>query len=70
MNTRTYKHIFIDLDKTIWDFESNTQITFREIFEKYQLTDLGINDLHAFFQVYTSINDMLWGLYRENNDAQ
>jgi len=66
MNDKKYKHIFIDLDKTIWDFESNTQITFREIFEKYQLTDLGINDLHSFFQAYTIINDMLWGLYREN----
>lgn len=66
MKTRTYKHIFIDLDKTIWDFEGNTQTTFREIFEKYHLTDLGINDLHSFFQVYTRINDMLWALYREN----
>jgi len=64
-NTR-YKHIFIDLDKTIWDFESNSLVTFREIFEKYQLKTLGISHLHNFTDVYTHINDMLWASYREN----
>jgi putative hydrolase of the HAD superfamily len=61
-----YKHIFIDLDKTIWDFESNSKDTFREIFEKYRLDEQGIRDLDHFFEVYTKINDMLWALYREN----
>jgi putative hydrolase of the HAD superfamily len=66
MKTKNYKHIFIDLDKTIWDFESNTQLTFREIFEKYNLRSLGIEDLDSFFKVYARINDQLWALYREN----
>jgi len=67
MNTRNkYKHIFIDLDNTIWDFESNTRVTFREIFEKHQLRSHGISHLHNFTEVYTRINDQLWGLYREN----
>jgi len=61
-----YKHIFIDLDKTIWDFEANTQLTFREIFEKYRLTSLGIPNLESFYHVYARINDELWALYREN----
>lgn len=61
-----YKHIFIDLDKTIWDFESNSRITFREIFEKHQLRSHGISHLHNFSEVYIRINDLLWGLYREN----
>ena len=66
MTNRKYIHIFIDLDKTIWDFEKNTQVTFREIFEKYKIADLGKVELPAFFQAYTRINDMLWALYREN----
>jgi putative hydrolase of the HAD superfamily len=61
-----YKHLFIDLDKTIWDFESNTRLTFREIFEKYKLSSRGITDLELFYRVYNRINDMLWALYREN----
>jgi len=66
MINKNYQHIFIDLDKTIWDFESNTRVTFREIFEKYQLRSHGISHLHNFSEVYTRINDLLWGLYREN----
>jgi len=65
MNTK-YKHIFIDLDKTIWDFDSNSRETFREIFEKYGLDSLGIIHIGHFLEVYHKINDMLWAIYREN----
>jgi len=65
MNTK-YKHIFIDLDKTIWDFESNSRETFREIFKKHKLDSIGISHIGQFFDVYSKINDMLWALYREN----
>jgi putative hydrolase of the HAD superfamily len=61
-----YRHIFIDLDKTLWDFETNAMDTFRDIFDKYQLKERGIEDLKSFLLTYTSINDMLWGLYRDN----
>jgi len=66
MIAKKYKHLFIDLDKTIWDFEKNTRVTFREIFEKYHIANLGKVELPEFFEAYTRINDMLWALYREN----
>lgn len=66
MITKKYNHLFIDLDKTIWDFESNTKVTFNEIFEKYSLNKLGIPDVNTFYVRYEVINNMLWGLYREN----
>ena len=66
MNTKAYQHLFIDLDKTIWDFESNSKATFKEIFDKYKLESFGISDVDVFTLVYTKINDMLWALYREN----
>lgn len=65
MNTQ-YKHIFIDLDKTIWDFEANSKAAFLEIFGKHDLKKKGIVSIEAFLQVYHRINDMLWALYREN----
>lgn len=61
-----YKHIFIDLDKTLWDFEKNSLETFKEIFSKYQLDQRGISSLELFLVEYTRINDMLWGAYRKN----
>jgi putative hydrolase of the HAD superfamily len=66
MKITKYQHLFIDLDKTIWDFESNTNITFREIFEKYDLPAHGIKDVNRFFEVYNRNNELLWALYREN----
>jgi putative hydrolase of the HAD superfamily len=65
-NPARYKHIFIDLDKTIWDFESNSKATFREIFSKHKLDTIGVSGLDHFTEVYRKINDMLWALYREN----
>ena len=34
---KEYKHIFFDLDNTLWDFESNSRDTLLELFEKHNL---------------------------------
>jgi putative hydrolase of the HAD superfamily len=61
-----YEHIFIDLDKTLWDFERNSLETFKEIYNKYDLNGRGISSMELLLVEYTRINDMLWGLYRQN----
>ncbi len=61
-----YKHLFIDLDKTIWDFDRNARATFEEIYKKHELGNNGIPGVDHFIRVYTRINEMLWDLYREN----
>jgi putative hydrolase of the HAD superfamily len=66
MPSKTYNHIFIDLDKTIWDFDANALETFKDIFSKYELSSNGVGDLDRFLEVYTRHNEMLWGLYRNN----
>ena len=55
------KHIFFDLDHTLWDFDRNSALTFEKIFE---LNNLDI-DLNAFLEVYVPINLQYWKLYRE-----
>ena len=55
------KHIFFDLDHTLWDFDKNSALTFEKIFK---LNDLNI-DLSAFLEVYVPINLQYWKLYRE-----
>jgi putative hydrolase of the HAD superfamily len=54
------KHIFFDLDHTLWDFEANSNIAFKTIFQKH---DVGI-DLQKFLNYYRSINQNYWKLYR------
>ena len=55
------KHIFFDLDHTLWDFDKNSALTFEKIFK---LNNLDI-DLESFLKVYVPINLQYWKLYRE-----
>jgi putative hydrolase of the HAD superfamily len=64
-NTTRYKHLFFDLDRTLWDFDTNNLDTFREIFDKYNLKQRGISDFDNFFAYYTQINTALWQAYRD-----
>lgn len=56
------KHIFFDLDHTLWDFESNSENTFIYIFDK---NNIDVN-FYEFNQVYKIINKKYWKLYRED----
>jgi putative hydrolase of the HAD superfamily len=59
-----YKHIFFDLDHTLWDFEQSAAQTFTLLFEKHQLKQRGIPSLDDFVKEYTIHNTMLWESYR------
>lgn len=63
---KTYKHIFFDLDRTLWDFDAAAEVAFEQIYEKYALQKLGIPNAHDFHEVYHPLNEKLWELYREN----
>ena len=55
------KHVFFDLDHTLWDFDKNSRLTFRKIFN---LNKLEVN-LDDFLEIYEPINLKYWKLYRE-----
>ena len=57
------KHIFFDLDHTIWDFDRNAQETLMELFEHYNLPALGLASPQNFIQTYTENNQQLWAEY-------
>ena len=63
---KTYKHIFFDLDHTLWDFERNAEETKREMFETFKLKERGIPDYETFREMYIGINRALWAMYRDN----
>ena len=54
------KSIFFDLDHTLWDFEKNSELSFKKIFKKYTIT---IN-FEKFIEAYIPINFKYWKLYR------
>ncbi len=55
------KHVFFDLDHTLWDFETNSNQTFEFIFEKNKIP-INYSDFKA---KYRPINQKYWKLYRE-----
>ena len=60
------KHIFFDLDRTLWDFEKNSHDTLIELFKKFKLITRGVDNLENFIAKYMTHNERLWHLYREN----
>jgi len=59
-----YKHIFFDLDRTIWNFDKNSIEVLKDIFSKYNLREKGIPSFDKFYSTYYEINHDLWDKYR------
>ena len=60
---KKYRHLFFDLDNTLWDFNLNSYYALKHTFEMYHLD---INLYERFFSVYSANNERLWDLYRQN----
>lgn len=56
------KHIFFDLDRTLWDFETNSQNALHQLYENENLGD-SIRSFQSFHTKYKKINAELWNLY-------
>lgn len=60
-----YRHLFFDLDHTLWDFEANSRKTLEELYVSFNLQQKGVNDFDAFNKSYLVHNDKLWDRYRK-----
>lgn len=58
-----YKHIFFDLDHTLWDFETNAKDTLHDLYQHHELRSKGIDDFDVFFTRYSFHNERLWDRY-------
>jgi len=63
-NNKQYKHIYFDLDRTIWDFDQNAQDTFHDIYKKYDLENI-FSSYDNFYNTYVRHNEKLWKMYRD-----
>jgi putative hydrolase of the HAD superfamily len=59
-----YKHLFFDLDHTLWDFEANSRQTLEEMYHDLRLQERGVHSFDEFFSRYIVHNDKLWERYR------
>ncbi len=61
------KHIFFDLDHTLWDFDKNAEETLFELYAVYNLKKLGLHSVDVFIETYTHNNHALWLAYHLGN---
>lgn len=62
-----YRHIFFDLDHTIWDFDKNAEETLHELYVIHRLQDIGLTSADVFIETYTQNNHRLWREYHIGN---
>jgi len=65
-----YKHLFFDLDHTLWDFDANARATLEQLHIDLKLADRGIHDFDRFYRNYLEHNDKLWARYRKGHIKQ
>ena len=59
-----YQHIIFDLDRTLWDFETNARKALYEIYNEHSLKERGVDDFDEFEKKYKEINEVCWDDYR------
>jgi putative hydrolase of the HAD superfamily len=59
-----YKHIFFDLDLTLWDFDRNSKEAITELFQELEILKKFNLSQEDFLPVYRNFNDNLWDQYR------
>ena len=67
---KEYKHIFFDLDHTLWDFERNANETLSELHLKYGLHNFTNEKVYDYLKNFHFINNSLWDLYNAGKIEQ
>jgi putative hydrolase of the HAD superfamily len=65
-----YKHLFFDLDHTLWDFDANARTTLQQLHIDLKLPEKGIHDFDLFYRNYLAHNERLWAKYRNGQVRQ
>ena len=62
---RKYKHVFFDLDRTLWDFDTNSLETIKDLYNIYNIKTILNCDFLSFHATYIKYNTQLWDAYRK-----
>lgn len=62
---KKYKHIFFDLDHTLWDYDGNVKESLEELYGKYEFHQLGKLCFEDFFAAFQKTNNELWILFNQ-----
>jgi putative hydrolase of the HAD superfamily len=60
-----YRHLFFDLDHTLWDYDANAKLSLTELYHDMALEKAGVHDVELFYTSYLRHNEYLWDKYRK-----
>ncbi|MEO7306500.1 MAG: YjjG family noncanonical pyrimidine nucleotidase [Ferruginibacter sp.] len=60
-----YKHLFFDLDHTLWDFDANAKETLAELYAFFDLNNRINTAFEVFFPKYLFHNELMWDRYHK-----
>ena len=60
-----YKHLFFDLDHTLWDFDANARETLSELYSIFDLDKRIKTPFEDFYPKYLFHNEVLWDRYHK-----
>lgn len=63
---RNYKHIFFDLDHTLWDYDANAREALYELYDRYGFGQLGLFEKELLADTFFEVNEGLWDLYNQS----
>lgn len=62
MLKKRYRYLLFDLDRTIWDFDTNAKENIFDLLKRYRLETI---DKSEFYTQYDKVNHKLWNLYEK-----
>ncbi len=62
-STTKYRHLFFDLDHTLWDFDTASKRCWQGLFNDYKLAQF-LPSFDAFYERYCYHNDRMWERFR------
>lgn len=60
-----YRHLFFDLDHTLWDFNANAEESLKEIYRFFNLESKAISTFQQFYTIYIGHNATLWSRFEK-----
>ena len=60
-----YRHIFFDLDHTLWDFDANAKESLAELYLHFNLESKFISPFEYFYTTYLKHNAILWDRFEK-----
>ncbi len=60
-----YRHLFFDLDHTLWDFDANAKESLAELYIFFELESKFISPFEIFYRTYLKHNEILWDRFEK-----